>query len=107
MEMQTIYPFRLPRGYVDKEENLHREGRTCLATADDELSAPCDPAVKADESRMSTLVRGKVVTDLVILNKITPYVNDGLFLADMEYLQNMWGGVISVVSPWQTSTQAS
>ena len=107
MEMQAIYPFRLPRGYIDKEENLHREGQMRLATAGDELSAPCDPAVKADERRMNTLVRGKVVTALVTINEITPYVIEGLFLADMEYLQNMWGGVISVVSPWQTSTQAS
>ena len=47
MDLQTIYPFRLPRGYVDADGNLHREGQMRLATAGDELTAMRDPRVKA------------------------------------------------------------
>ena len=47
MELQTMYPFRLPRGYVDAEGTLHREGQMRLATAGEELSALRDPRVKA------------------------------------------------------------
>ena len=35
MELQTEYEFILPRGYVDKDGNLHREGVMRLANAKD------------------------------------------------------------------------
>ena len=37
MELKTEYEFILPRGYVDKEGNLHREGVMRLANAKDEV----------------------------------------------------------------------
>ena len=36
MELKTEYEFILPRGYVDAEGNLHREGVMRLANAKDE-----------------------------------------------------------------------
>ena len=56
MELQTMYPFRLPKGYLDSEGTLHREGQMRLATAGDELSALRDPRVKADESYMNVVL---------------------------------------------------
>ena len=36
MTLQTEFPFTLPRGYLDTEGNLHRDGVMRLATAYDE-----------------------------------------------------------------------
>jgi hypothetical protein len=41
--LQTEFPFTLPRGYVDAEGNLHREGVMRLATAYDEIAPMKDP----------------------------------------------------------------
>ena len=37
MAFKTQFPFRLPRGYVDEEGNVHRDGVMRLATARDEI----------------------------------------------------------------------
>lgn len=94
-----MYPFRLPRGYVDGEGTLHREGQMRLATAGDELSALRDPRVKADESYMNPLILSKVITMLGTLPEITPEVIEGLFVADMEFLQDMYDTINKVDKP--------
>ena len=99
MELQTMYPFRLPRGYVDGEGTLHREGQMRLATAGDELSALRDPRVKADESYMNPLILSKVITMLGTLPEVTPEVIEGLFLADMEFLQDMYDTINKADKP--------
>lgn len=99
MELQTMYPFRLPRGYVDGEGTLHREGQMRLATAGDELSALRDPRVKADESYMNPLILSKVITMLGTLPEITPEVIEGLFIADMEFLQDMYDTINKADKP--------
>ena len=99
MDLQTIYPFRLPRGYVDADGNLHREGQMRLATAGDELTAMRDPRVKANEGYMSILVLSRVVTSLGTLRQITPEMMAGLFIADMEYLQGMYETINKIESP--------
>ena len=37
MEFKTEYEFVLPRGYVDADGNVHREGVMRLANAGDEM----------------------------------------------------------------------
>lgn len=99
MELQTSYPFRLPRGYVDGEGTLHREGRMRLATAGDELGALRDPRAKADESYLNVLILSKVITALGTLEEITPQVIERLFLSDMEFLQNMYETINKAENP--------
>ncbi len=99
MELQTVYPFRLPKGYLDPEGTLHREGQMRLATARDELTALRDARVKADPNYLTTLVLSQVVTSLGTLPKVTPEVMEGLFLGDMEFLQNMYETINKVDSP--------
>ena len=99
MELQTMYPFRLPRGYVDGEGTLHREGQMRLATAGDELGALRDPRVKADESYMNPLILSKVITMLGTLPEVTPEVIEGLFIADMEFLQDMYDTINKADKP--------
>lgn len=99
MELQTVYPFRLPRGYLDHEGTLHREGSMRLATAGDELSALRDPRVKADESYMGTIILSNVTVSLGTLTDITTEVIEGLFIGDMEFLQNMYETINTVEKP--------
>lgn len=90
MELKTVYPFCLPKGYVDAEGTLHREGRMRLATAGDELSALRDPRVKEDETMLNAVLLSKVVVSLGTLPAITPEIIQGLLICDMEYLQNLY-----------------
>ncbi len=99
MQLQTVYPFRLPKGYLDGEGTLHREGQMRLATAGDELSALRDPLVKADESMMNVVLLSKVVTSLGTLTEVTPQVMEGLFVGDLEFLQNMYETINKVDNP--------
>ncbi len=99
MELQTIYPFRLPKGYLDGGGTLHREGQMRLATAGDELGALRDPRVKADESYLNVVLLSKVVTSLGSLEEITPAVMEGLFVGDLEFLQNLYETVNKTDSP--------
>ena len=43
MKLTTQYEFTLPRGYVDREGEVHRKGLMRLATARDELEPLRDP----------------------------------------------------------------
>ncbi len=90
MELKTVYPFCLPKGYVDADGTLHREGRMRLATAGDELSALRDPRVKEDETMLNTVLLSKVVVSLGTLPAITPEIIQVLSICDMEYLQNLY-----------------
>ena len=99
MELQTLYPFRLPKGYIDGEGTLHREGRMRLATAGDELGALRDPRVKADQGYTNVLLLSKVVTMLGTLPEVTPEVIEGLFISDMEFLQDMYDTINKAENP--------
>ncbi len=90
MQLQTVYPFRLPKGYIDSDGNLHREGTMRLATAGDELRALRDPRVKADESYLNAVLLSQVIVSLGTISQMTPEMMEGLFIADMEYLQTMY-----------------
>ncbi len=99
MELQTVYPFKLPKGYLDPEGNLHKEGKMRLATARDELNALRDARVKADENYMSTIVLSSVVISLGTLTEITPETIEGLFIGDLEFLQNMYETINKADNP--------
>lgn len=43
--LQTQYEFTLPKGYMDEEGNLHKNGIMRLATAMDEIRVMRDPRV--------------------------------------------------------------
>lgn len=99
MNLQTSYPFRLPKGYIDGEGNLHREGTMRLATAGDELSTMRDPRVKADESYANAVLLSKVITSLGTLAQVSPEMIEGLFVADMEFLQQMYDTINRAEKP--------
>lgn len=88
--LQTEFPFTLPRGYVDTDGNLHREGVMRLATAFDEIAPMKDPRVQANPGYLVIILLSRVVTKLGNLTYINPKVVEGLFAADLAYLQDLY-----------------
>jgi hypothetical protein len=90
MTLQTEFPFTLPRGYVDGEGSLHREGVMRLATAYDEIAPMKDPRVHANPGYLVVILLSRVITRLGELEHLNPKVVEGLFSADLAYLQNLY-----------------
>lgn len=86
----TSFAFTLPKGYVDAEQRVHREGIMRLATARDEIMPLRDPRVRDHEAYLSVLLLSRVVESLGDLESITPAVVEGLFAADMAHLQELY-----------------
>ena len=90
IEFETEVEFTLPRGYVDASGRVQRQGRMRLATALDEIQAVGDPRVQANEAYLPVVLLNRVVTALGDLPAITPQVIEGLFAADLAYLQDLY-----------------
>ncbi len=88
--LQTEYDFILPRGYVDEEGNLHKNGKMRLSTAGDEILPMKDPRVQGNPAYLAVILLSRVVTSLGSLKMITPKVIEGLFSGDFTYLQEMY-----------------
>ena len=87
--LRTEFSFVLPRGYVDEEGNVHREGTMRLATAGDEIQPQSDPRVRANESYLTVILLSRVVTRLGTITFITPPIIEGLFASDLAFLQDL------------------
>ena len=88
--LQTEFPFTLPRGYVDADGNLHKEGVMRLATAFDEIAPLKDPRVQNNPAYLLVILLSRVVKRLGSLEVINPKVIEGLFAADLAYLQDFY-----------------
>jgi hypothetical protein len=92
MALQTTFSFTLPKGYVDASGTLHRHGTMRLATARDEIEPLRDQRVAGpDDPYLTVLVIARVVTELGSLPRITPSEIEGLFAADLAFLQDLYG----------------
>jgi hypothetical protein len=90
--MRTSYDFTLPRGYVDGDGRVHRQGTMRLATARDELEPLRNPSVSGpDDPRLTVLVLGRVVEHLGTLDMVTDHEIEGLFAVDLAFLQDFYG----------------
>lgn len=88
--LQTEFPFTLPRGYVDAEGNLHRDGVMRLSTAFDEIAPMKDPRVQSNPGYLVIILLSRVLTRLGDLQHINPKVIEGLFSADLAFLQDFY-----------------
>jgi hypothetical protein len=88
--LQTEYEFTLPRGYVDSSGDLHRKGVMRLATAMDEIAPLRDPRVRANQAYLTILLLARVITKLGTLADVNTGVIEGLFSADLGYLQDFY-----------------
>jgi hypothetical protein len=95
---QTEYEFTLPMGYVDEDGNLHRQGTMRLATAADEILPLKDPRVQKNPAYLVIILLSRVITRLEGVSTITPKTIEGLFAADLSYLQNLYNEINQVGS---------
>jgi hypothetical protein len=87
--IRTEYPFVLPRGYVDEQGAVHREGVMRLATARDEIGTQADPRVQQNPAYLTVLLLartvtriGRVQTDVLVI--------ENLFASDLAFLQDLY-----------------
>ena len=98
-EFETEVRFELPRGYVDKNGEVHKEGIMRLANAADEIVPLNDPRVKMNPGYLSILLLQRVIVQLGTLKKVDAHVIESLFTADMAYLQDLYQRINSVEPP--------
>ncbi|HEX5283588.1 MAG TPA: hypothetical protein VFW30_05670 [Bryocella sp.] len=90
MILQTEFPFRLPRGVIDQDGSLHRDGVMRLATAYDEIAPMKDPRVQSNPGYLVIILLSRVITKLGDLTFINPKVIENLYAADLTYLQDLY-----------------
>ena len=90
MGLQTEFEFTLPRGYVDRDGNLHRQGVMRLATAMDEIAPQRDPRVAANQAYLAVILLARVITKLGSLPDVNTSIIEKLFSADFAYLQDFY-----------------
>jgi hypothetical protein len=88
--LETEFQFTLPLGYVDADGNLHKEGTMRLATAFDEIAPLKDPRVHSNPAYLLMILLSRVITRLGTLGQINPKTIEGLFAADLAYLQDVY-----------------
>jgi hypothetical protein len=88
--LQTEFSFVLPRGYVDSEGVVHREGSMRLATARDEIYPQSDYRVRDNAAYLTVLLLTRTVTRLGTVSEVDSYVVESLFASDLAFLQDLY-----------------
>ena len=88
--MQTVFTFTLPKGLVDTNGTVHRDGQMRLATAMDEIVPQRDARVQGNEAYMPILLLARVVMQIGAFTEITPELIEQLYAADLVYLQDLY-----------------
>ena len=88
--LQTEFPFTLPKGYVDDDGTLHRNGIMRLACARDEIEPLRDGRVKENDAYATVIVLARVVTQLGTVQRVTTKTIESLFVSDFSYLQDLY-----------------
>ena len=90
MPFQTEFEFTLPKGYVDEQGDLHRQGVMKLATAADEILPLKDPRVQQNPAYLTIILLARVISKLGSLPDVNPRIVEGLFASDLSYLQELY-----------------
>jgi hypothetical protein len=90
MAFKTEYAFKLPRGYVDEDGNVNRDGIMRLATARDEILPLQDYRVQSNRAYLVIVLLSRVVTKLGDHKHIAVDMIENLFSTDLAYLQEFY-----------------
>lgn len=101
---QTEVDFTLPKGYLDADGVLHREGVMRLATAADEILPLKDPRVQQNPAYLTVIVLARVVLRLGSLPDVNTKVIEGLFASDLNHLQKLYEQLNGDAEPTATSS---
>ena len=99
MAFETEFNFVLPRGFVDQNGTVHREGVMRLANAADEILPLRDPKVQQNPGYLTIILLTRVITKLGTLPMVTTKTIEGLFTMDLAYLQDFYERINSMEMP--------
>lgn len=99
MAFQTEYSFVLPRGYLDRDGVLHKEGTMRLANAADEILPLKDPRVQQNPGYLTIILLARVITSLGSLPAIDTRVVENFFTMDLAYLQDLYQRINTMEMP--------
>lgn len=88
--LRTEFDFVLPRGYLDEDGVIHREGTMRLATARDELLPLYDARVQENAAFTTVVLLGRVITRLGTLRSISANTVERMFASDVAFLQDLY-----------------
>lgn len=88
--LRTEFDFVLPRGYVDQDGAVHRDGTMRLATARDELLPLYDARVQENAAFTTVVLLGRVITRLGTLGTVNATVVENMFASDVAFLQDFY-----------------
>ncbi|MEV8003998.1 hypothetical protein AB0P10_15150 [Streptomyces parvus] len=88
--LQTEFAFELPRGYVDDEGQVHRNGTMRLATARDELKPQIDLRVKENPAYLSVVLLAQVITQLGPITDVHTGIVERMYATDVAFLQDFY-----------------
>jgi len=89
----TEFEFILPRGLLDSQGNLHRQGVMRLATAKDEIIVQKNKAAQDNPAYGSIVMLSRVITKLGSLTELTPDLLENLFTRDLAYLREFYNRI--------------
>jgi hypothetical protein len=89
-ELRTEFGFVLPRGYVDGNGTLHRDGVMRLATARDELVPLRDDRVRENAAYLTVVLLARVITRIGTITDVHAGIVENLFAADLAFLQDLY-----------------
>lgn len=93
MNLQTEFEFTLPKGLIDRDGNLHRDGVMRLANAKDEIMPLQDPRVQRNEAYHIVILLSRVITRLGEVRDVNPGVIENLFASDLSFLQALYNQI--------------
>ena len=89
----TEFEFVLPRGLLDDEGTIHRQGAMRLATAGDELAMLKDRRVGDEPAYRSLILLARTIVRLGQFSAVTPELLENLFTQDLAYLREVYNRI--------------
>ena len=99
MAFKTEYEFKLPRGYVDEDGNIHQKGIMRLATAADEIVPMKDPRVQQNPGYLTIILLARVITSLEGVSMVDVRLIEILFTIDLAYFQDLYLRINQMEAP--------
>ncbi len=91
--LYTEFAFTLPRGLVDTQNRVHRQGVMRLATAKDEILLQKERKVQENSAYGVLVMLSRVITRLGSLTSVCPNLLEGLVVSDLAYLREFYNRV--------------
>ena len=88
--LRTRFEFTLPRGYVDRDGVVHRDGVMRLATARDELLPLYDDRVREHPAYLTVVLLARVIERLGGITDVHAGIVENFFAADLAFLQDLY-----------------